>query len=235
MGKWVAVDEAAGVFTLDYSVGRYGESRTLVCKIGRGRLLVISPASQVGEEVFAELETRGSVAFIVAPNSFHSLGVEAWHKRWPEARIFAPALAIARLKRKCPAAPRFETIEELQPILPSNVLVFEPPYLKRGETMAWIKGAQGWVWYITDLVCNYSKPPPHPVMKLILWTLIGGGGLRINRFAKWLYVKEKAEFREWFLDSLKTRTPVALIPSHGEPLHGKDVAARLGKAVRAGF
>ena len=42
------------------------------------------------EDLAGAVEAIGPVAYIVSPNKLHHLALPAWHRRWPNARLFAP-------------------------------------------------------------------------------------------------------------------------------------------------
>ena len=42
----------------------------------------------------------GAVRALIASNAFHHLGVPEWKSRFPDAAIFAPAQAIARVEKQ---------------------------------------------------------------------------------------------------------------------------------------
>jgi hypothetical protein len=90
----------AGIWTLERRVFLAGAtlpSRATIVDVGAGSLLVVSPPADVPDDVAA----LGTVAAIVAPNSFHYLHAGAWLRRHPTAALFAaPALP-----RRVPALP----------------------------------------------------------------------------------------------------------------------------------
>jgi hypothetical protein len=234
MRHWKSIDDRSGIFAIRYSFGGGGSATTLVAKIGDGKFLAISPGCGLSAEALDELALEGEVVALVAPNFFHYLGLPEWLKRWPKARVFAPQKSIPRLEKKCPAVVAFEPLEKLRPLLPDHVTVLEPPHLRQGEAMALLRGTAGWIWYFTDLVINLAKLPPNPLKKLVLWSFLGGTGLRVSRIAK-LFVKDRPALKSWLLTELRSRQPVCLVPAHGEILKGASLLEDLSQAVRAGL
>jgi hypothetical protein len=46
-----------------------------------------------------EIESRGTPAFLVAPNAFHRLDAPAYKARYPAMRVFAPKGAHAKIEQ----------------------------------------------------------------------------------------------------------------------------------------
>jgi hypothetical protein len=84
---------APGVWVLERRVFLAGArlpSCSTVVEIGDGRLAILSPPADVTPDV----ERLGTIAAIVAPNSFHYLHAPAWHRRYPAAALYvAPELS----------------------------------------------------------------------------------------------------------------------------------------------
>ena len=70
-------------------------TRSLVVRCQGGALAVISPPPD--EDARRDVAALGSVRFLVAPNSFHHVGIASWAAAFPEARILlAPGLRARR-------------------------------------------------------------------------------------------------------------------------------------------
>ncbi|PMS18100.1 hypothetical protein C0Z18_17840 [Trinickia dabaoshanensis] len=64
-------------------------TRMAVARLSSGQAWVWSPI-ELTEELADALEAIGPVGHIVSPNKLHHLALPAWHRRWPEARLYAP-------------------------------------------------------------------------------------------------------------------------------------------------
>ncbi len=110
---------ASDLFVVDHPLvvgGLHLGTRTTLVRLADGGLFVHSPGPG-DEELFREVEKRGPVAALVAPNQLHHLHLADWARAFPNARTFgAPGLAAKR------GAPRLD--EELGD---------EPPALFRSE------------------------------------------------------------------------------------------------------
>jgi hypothetical protein len=102
---------APGLWSIDRRIVLPGGSplpaRALLAALPDGELLAWSPVP-LQEELRAQVEALGRVRFVVAPSSFHYLGVASWLAAWPDAALFlAPALAERR-----PELPRGVALDE---------------------------------------------------------------------------------------------------------------------------
>lgn len=91
---------APGVWVLDRRVFLAGArlpSCSTIVDVGDGRLAIISPPADVTPDV----DRLGTIAAIVAPNSFHYLHAPAWHRRHPAAALYAAP----ELSRRVPEFP----------------------------------------------------------------------------------------------------------------------------------
>ena len=61
-----------------------------VVRVGDGSLLLYSPI-RIDDELATELAELGEVRYLVAPNTFHHLHLEAAQNRYPEAKTFGPS------------------------------------------------------------------------------------------------------------------------------------------------
>src|SRR5690349_2110778 len=95
---WQVFDADMPVLTYSYSFGP-GIANALAVG-AEGGLVVVSPPYRVTQSTFEALSKYAPVRALVASNAFHYLGIPEWKRRFPEAAIFAPAQAIARISRQ---------------------------------------------------------------------------------------------------------------------------------------
>lgn len=222
--EWKVIDGDAGVLTAEYSFGG-GKANTFVVRIGEGNLLAVSPATNMSDETLTALERFGKPVALVAPNGYHWLGLEAWHKRWPDARIFAPEKAGDRISKKAPHLGRIEPLAALERLLPPTVSVFEGPHMKIPDTFVRVDAPRGSIWYVNDLLANLVTLPESLLFRTLTRLTNSGPGFRVSRVASWLLVGNKAAFKEWFVGALRSHPPVVLVPGHGAVVEGADAAS----------
>ena len=96
-GFW-SVDRALGL-----TLGPQFPTRALLVELPGGGLLVWSPVP-LDDALREFVRARGGVRFLVAPNSFHYLGLAEWKRAFPEAALWlAPGL-----RARCPELPAGE-------------------------------------------------------------------------------------------------------------------------------
>ncbi|NVK20270.1 MAG: DUF4336 domain-containing protein [Methylocystaceae bacterium] len=61
-------------------------TRMTIVKLQNGSLWIHSPLAEFVD--FSTIDELGRVAHIIAPNKIHSLGVDPWRKRYPEAKVW---------------------------------------------------------------------------------------------------------------------------------------------------
>ena len=63
--------------------------RMTLVRLADGRLIVFS-AIALDEREMSRVETFGTPAFLIVPDSIHRQDVKIWHDRYPKAKIVAP-------------------------------------------------------------------------------------------------------------------------------------------------
>src|SRR6188508_2535070 len=97
---WKTVEEGRA-WTFEYVINKNGvKANACAIKLRDGELLVLTPPCDVSDADFAELEKHGRPVALVATNGFHHLGLPEWKKRYPDAKLFAPAASAARIAKK---------------------------------------------------------------------------------------------------------------------------------------
>ena len=103
-GLW-SVDRALGG-----TLGPQFPTRSLLVELPGGGLLVWSPVP-LDDALLEFVRARGGARFLVAPNSFHHLGLAEWKRAFPEAALW---LALG-LRARCPALPAGEELANEAP------------------------------------------------------------------------------------------------------------------------
>ena len=152
---------------------------------------------------------------LIASNAFHHMGIPEWKKRFPQAPVFAPAQAVARVERQT-------KLRGVLPLSEANALagpdleLIDMPHYRTGEALVRIKTARGPAWYVTDLILNIQVLPRNPLLK-ILFRLTGSApGLRFNKIGPVFMVKDKAALKRWLAAEYEKDPPRWLIAAHGE-------------------
>ena len=189
-------------------------TRALLVQLPEGGLLAWSPVP-LGDPTGALHEfvaARGGARFLIAPNSFHYLGLAAWKRAFPEAAIWlAPGLA-AR-KQDVPAG------EELRagagtPF--ADVLRHCLLDCGRGVTEVAFLHAPSRSLLLADSAFNLSRPARW--LDRVGARLLGIP-LRFGptRSARLLLLRDRASVRAW-IDALCAWDFERIVMAHGEPL-----------------
>jgi hypothetical protein len=210
---WKVFDAQLPILTYEYSFGP-GTAHALAAGV-EGGLVIVSPPCHVAGGVFDDLAAYGSVRALVAPNAFHYLGLVEWHARFPEAVLFAPLQAIARIEQRSKLS-GIRPLAEAAPITGSRLELTDMPHYKTGEALVRIATEQGSVWYVTDIVMNLPALPSNPLIKLMFKLSGSGPGLRLNNIAPLFMVRDKPALKRWLAAEFGRVPPRWLIPSHGD-------------------
>jgi hypothetical protein len=218
----------------DVWLGRYTAGHlpchTLAWKMANGQYLVYSPGPDLLEN-FQE-EIKGEVGVIVAPSSYHTLGIIAWHHAYPRSMVVAGKAAIKRVQQKTEIA--LQPLKDVPKMWMKNFSLVEVPHNRIGEV--WIEGQMAGVstWVVCDAFFN-MKTPNSLIGKFMQTLFKSGPGLKISKLYSWLGVSNKSEMNHWLTQELKISQPTQLIPCHGEVIKDAMLTEQLQKVVDEAF
>lgn len=230
---WTILDRARGVWIHEYAFTREGLANCVAVRMPEGKVLVLSPACGLPEGAFQDLDELGPVGAIVATNGFHHLGLPPWRKRFPDARCFAPTNAAARIAKKNPDAGPLESFDALASLLGDDVVVRDAPNSKCGEMWAMVKGSEGYLWFVSDILANLPALPSGLVPRLLFKWTKSAPGYRVFNLALQFMVKDKRAVLRALLDDLAKYPPHVVIPAHGAPLTGPETATQTRTVLQA--
>jgi len=210
---WQIFDTAPAVLTYEYKFGP-GAAHALAVA-GADGLIVVSPPCRVNTSVFDDLLSYGPVRALVAPNGFHHLGLQLWHEQFPDASIHAPPSAIERLRRKT-GLRDIQPLAALQRHAGTHLDFIDMPHYKSGEALVRIRSERGLVWFVTDVLLNMPRLPDHPLARLIFKLSGSAPGLKFNKLAGLVMVRDKRALKRWLVEQIDVEPPQWLIPSHGD-------------------
>jgi hypothetical protein len=189
---------------------------------------VVSPPCNPKESAFTELEQRGAVRALVAPNAFHYMGVPSWKARFPDAPVFAPAQSIARVEKRAKRA-GVRPVAEATKLLGDRVEILDMPYYRTGEVLVRWRVDGGWAWYVTDVAMNMPEVPKGPFGLLAKWTK-SAPGFRRNAISATFMVKDKRALYAWIAEQAQKTPPGLAVACHGEPGRLADPPAEVKAA-----
>jgi len=206
------IERSEGLWTIDHPL-RVGPmpvgTRTTLVRLASGGLAIHSPGP-LGDGIRDEIEKRGRVAALVAPNCLHHLFLSENADAWPEAKIFlAPGL-----HTKLGDLPAAETLGETVPEAWSGVLdqLLIEGAPRMGE-VAFLHRASRTL-LLTDLVFNIRARPSG----LARWIMaVNGmvGHFGPSRVARTLFFRDRRALRT-SVDRILGWDFDRVIMSHGE-------------------
>jgi hypothetical protein len=209
---WVSLSADPRVATYSYSFG-LGEANALLVAV-RGGVAIVSPPAGVPPAAMDAAAAFGEIRAIVAPNAFHHLGIPAWHRRFPEAPLYAPSQSIPRLVRRT-GIREFRPISEATDLGGGRVEFVDMPHYRTGEILVEIHAAGGNIWYVTDAIFNLPGLPANPIVACLFKWSGSAPGLRLNRIAPLFMMRDRAALWRWLRGELERREPRWLVPAHG--------------------
>jgi glyoxylase-like metal-dependent hydrolase (beta-lactamase superfamily II) len=230
---WEVIDEELGVFTREYSFVKGAFARMMTARMKDGRLLAASPAPGLPEAALRALDRWGGVGAIVATNGFHHLGVPTWKAAFPQARVYAPREAHARLRKKQPGLAELLPLEELAPLLPAEVKVRDVPGVKLGETWVQVATSRGSVWYVSDSCFSMKHPPDRLLPRLLFRWTDSAPGFRINGLGLKFLMRDRPAYRRWVLQELERELPRVVVTAHGSVVDDPGAGAELRRMAEA--
>lgn len=198
-------------------------ARMTVLPLGEGQLALLSPVpiDAASAEALARL---GQVRFLIAPNLLHHLYLHAASRRYPEARVLAPAgLAHKRPELRIDGTLEQPLPAELAAAVDVIALAGAPGI---GEFAFYHRASRTLV--LTDLVFHVLRPEGW-LAHLVLW--LGGCHRRLAASRFWrLKVEDRAAFGASVAGLLELPFQT-LVMAHGEVIT-EQARPRLASALR---
>jgi hypothetical protein len=218
---WQEVIENSNVWVYEYVANGY-KANAIALPLNENDWAIVSPPISLSEADFAEIDAKGQVIALIAPNSAHDLGQSEWQAHYPNAIPYAPTTALSQLKQ----------VE--QPFMPLSKLSApkaefrEVPGTKKGGTIAISHHGSRPVVYLDELVINWASLPNNWTKLLFRFTS-SAPGLKINRVYSKLFCPDLQAVAQTVLDSLEGDPAIVL--AHGVPLVQAGDAARVRALV----
>ena len=229
--QWQVLDEATGTWSIEYSFRPDATARALVTRTRDGGLLIISPPLGLSTAAREKLKSHGNVTRVIAPNGLHWMGVPGLIEDFPEARVYAPSAALARVQKRLPDI-HVRNLDPLAQELTDGVSVEEVPGFRFGDTWLKVPTEEGGIWYVSDCCLNMPKLPSAWLPRLLFKWTASGPGFALNGVGLRFMLKDKASYRQWFLEQLGEE-PRAIVPAHGDVLEQPGIAKDLKQMVEA--
>ncbi len=187
-----------------------GGLRCNAIRLNTGDLCLYSPVAGLGDTAMASLDAIGKVAFLFAPNQYHNKALVEYARQFPDARLIAPQVCHARLKKITGLT--FEDISGIEPALPDDIRLVTPEGLKTGEVWVIAPGA----WLVVDAFAG-AKGDGDRAQLLKTFPRYGVGDCGI--------------YAAWMQDHLKVAPPGLLVPCHGGLVQAADLPDQLMQLI----
>jgi hypothetical protein len=229
---WQMIDDEFNLWCADYHVPNF-RSRSLALELTSGRVIIISPGASLIDADLPPLKDASLPPFLLAPNSYHNVGIGRWRDRYPASTVFASRKAITRLARLGIAD--IQPLDSLRNALPANISILEPPGTRSGEVWLRLIGRKSRTWIVCDSFFNYEALSRRPLARAMQIIFRAAPGLRVSNIVKWWLIKDRKKYQTWVLNQLGTDSPTRLVPAHGAILSDPNLASALASLVRMRF
>ncbi|MBM4382321.1 MAG: DUF4336 domain-containing protein [Deltaproteobacteria bacterium] len=220
---------APGLWSVDRMLGigmgpRLG-TRALLVDLPGGGVLAWAPVP-LGAELRAFVEARGGARFLVAPNSFHYLGLAEWQRAFPSAEVWlAPGLR-ARVRDAVPAG-RELVDEDATPFAST----FAHRVLAGGRGTAEVAFFHAASRTLALVDSSFNVRHVERWIDRVVW----GGYGALGRFgptktAHWFLLYNRAAVQAW-IERVCAWDFARIVVAHGEPLEAgpRDLRAAFAK------
>ncbi len=224
--QWQVVDEGAGLWSAEYRIPSL-PCRSSAIRLPSGGYLVLSPGAQLASGFADEL---GVAELLLAPNSFHHMGVTAWQEAFPAAVVAAAPAAHKRLAKQ--GRTGLSDLAVVREALPEHVGLLEPPGSRIGEVWLRVQGEDGVIWCVGDSFFNLPRLSKRLGVRLLQKVLRSAPGLRLSNLMKWGGLKSRGDFKRWVLEQLDADQPIKIVVLHGDVAED-DVASRLRELIQS--
>ena len=228
---WTILNADHGVLSREYSFAPGALARTMVARQRDGELLIISPPNDIDDAAIADLAQFGKVTSIIANNGMHHLGLPVFSRVFPEATLYAPQEAIARISKKQPTLKELRPLAELASQLTGATRVHSVPGFSIGEGWVTVKTEAGPIWYVGDSCFSMAELPSKIVPRLLFKWANCAPGLRMNSLGNMFFLKDKSKYKTWMFEQLRAELPSMLTTAHGEVLTSRDIGRSFKQLV----
>lgn len=226
--SWNVLDAELALYEGTYWVPGLS-CRSIAAPLADGGIFVYSPGAALVANLPDELREKGDARVLLAPNSFHHLGIKAWKSAFPGAIGVAADGARARLAKQ--GHPDLQPLARLREKLPASMDVLEVPGTRIGESWLRWESSAGVGWAVGDAFFNMPRLSHKLHLRLLSWLLSSAPGLAISGLMKWGGVNDRRAYKSWLLDQLARDQPKVLVPNHGDVLRADDLPARLKELI----
>lgn len=224
----------SGVWVREYPF-RGNSINSSAIDMGTGGLMVVSPGTNVPESDFAALDRLGTVKALVAPGSYHHMGLPEWSARYPEAGLFGPTSAIAHVAGQHRALKALQPLDVLQRLLSDEFVLEEVNGCKHPDLFLALTRGGAVTWFTNELISNNATYPKSFVFRTLFRLNGDHPGLNVSRVASMLIRANRRSVRTYLEGKLASVPPTRLVPCHGEVLDDPELGRKLAEILARRF
>ena len=187
--------------------------------------LVLHGLMALDDKTQAEVEAIGEIAYLVVPSGYHRLDAGRYRERYPNAKLFTPAGARARVEKVAKVDATYEAYEP-----DATTALVDVDGLGQREGALVVKSKRGTTYVMNDALFNmpeHEKGLSGFVLKHVTQST---GGPKVSRTARIGLVTDRARYRAALEKIADEKDLVRVIVAHHVPIEG-DVGAALRKAA----
>lgn len=230
---WTILNADHAVLSREYSFSPGALARTIVARQRDGELLIMSPPNDLNDAALSDLEQFGKVTSIIANNGMHHMGLPLFAGAFPDAKIYAPQEAIARILKKQSELKELLPLTELAGQLTGATKVHLVPGFSIGEAWVTVKTAVGPIWYVGDSCFSMAELPEKFVPRQLFKWAKCAPGLCLNSISNLFFLKDKPQYKNWMLEQLREELPSVLTTAHGKILTSPEIGRSFQKLIEA--
>jgi len=210
---------AAWVREYDFYQPKYKytyQANAMALRLDERDIAIVSPPVGATTDDFADIDTKGRVTALIAPNVGHVAGQAEWQARYPAAMPYAPSSVCTALKSVG------------RPFTPLSQLTAPRVEFREthADTVVVVRHGDRPVAYLGELVLNGNALP---IGRLVFYVTGRRPGLRINTVYRANIGPAVQTVARAILEAL--RDDPAIVPAHGEPLVRPGDASRVRALV----
>ncbi|MCJ8347582.1 hypothetical protein MJH12_18745 [bacterium] len=200
-----------GLFYGNYQAGALIARQSLIIDSDQ-QSIIISPGTNFASQEVQNLVKLYPIKAIIAPNSYHNMGVSLVQKQF-DVPCYAAECGLARLS-KFPIK-KLTNINQLK-FLREDVQVFVPDGQKMGES--WIALGQDTyrTLIVTDAFFNLKEVNKQFLMKILTKLADNAPGFKVSRLFVLIGVQDKKVYSKSVRDYFKKNLFQEMIVAHGE-------------------
>ena len=188
--------------------------------------LVLHGLMALDENTQREVEALGEIAHLVVPSGFHRLDAGRYRARYPNARMFTPAGARARVEKVAKVDATYEGYEA-----DATISLVDIDGLGQREGAMVVKSKRGTTYVMNDALFNMPEHQTGLSGFVLKHVTQSTGGPKVSRTARIGLITDRARYRAALEKIADTNDLVRVIVAHHVPIEG-DVGGALKKAAR---